>query len=350
MAGFATYAEASHIASDIRLKILQGTYDPDTYGQKKTEELTLSLFWHRHYKPHSERTLKNSTYYVRVKSVEAKVLPKIGGKRLSQITSSVLERCWEKGRQEGDSESYVGHQWISVRAILKYAVKLGYLDAVPDAKKPKGRKGVKRILTLSEVSRMYQWGVKSPDIEEEVMNLFAFLFMSAVRIGEAQALTLNDVNLVEGHLVINKRLYMGVVDSTKTGTDKRVPIHYQLRPIIEAQLKFNEGLKEGDESLVFRSRYTGRAISKYLFWKRIKTIAREVLGDDVEVSAHTLRRSLSSALVSASIPVDEAASMLRNNPAVLLRHYNKADTAQFKDSFNRLELIEVETIEIGQPE
>jgi len=334
------------VASDIRVKILQGTYDPDTYGKSKVVELSFREMWFRHYKPHAERTLKNSTLYCRTKEVEKKLLPKLGEKKLSAITTPIIERCWAKCREEGDSEAYVGTHWIAVRAILKHAVKLGYLETLPDAKKPRYTKGVKRILSIQEVSKMYQWGMASDQVEEEVMNLFAFIFMTACRIGETQALTLDDVNLEDGYLSINKRLYLNVIDSTKTDTARRIPIHNQLRPIIEAQLRLNDGLAKGDSNLVFRSRYTGYKISKYLFWKRIKLIARESLGDDVEVSAHTLRRSLASAMVSASIPVDEAASMLRNSPQVLLKHYNKADTVQFKQSFNSLDLMSVETVEI----
>jgi len=344
--GFATYAEAMQVASDIRVKILAGSYDPDTYGKSKADELTFSQMWFRHYKPHAERTLKNSTFYVRTKAVEKKLLPKLGNKRLSTISTPVIERCWAKCRDEGDSEAYVGTHWIALRAVLRHAVKLGYLESIPNAKKPRYTRGVKRILSIEEVAKMYRWGMTSDDIEEEVLNLFAFIFMTACRIGEAQALTLDDINLEGGYLSINKRLYMGVVDSTKTDTDLRIPIHNQLRPVLESQLKLNEGLDKGDTKLVFRSRYSGKAISKYLFWKRIKLIARETIGDDVEVSAHTLRRSLASAMVSAAIPVDEAASMLRNSPQVLLKHYNKADTVQFKESFNGLDLMRAETVEI----
>ena len=344
--GFATYAEAMQVASDIRVKILAGSYNPDTYGKSKADELTLSQLWFRHYKPHAERTLKNSTFYVRTKEVEKKLLPKLGNRRLSAITTPIIERCWSKCRDEGDSEAYVGTHWICLRAILRHGVRLGYLETLPNAKKPRYTRGVKRILSIEEVGKMYRWGMASDDMEEEVMNLFAFIFMTACRIGETQALQWDDVNLEGGYLSINKRVYRNVVDSTKTDTDRRIPIHNQLRPILEAQLKLNEGLDRGDTKLVFRSRYTGNKISKYLFWKRIKLIAREAIGDDIEVSAHTLRRSLASAMVSASIPVDEAASMLRNSPQVLLKHYNKADTVQFKESFNGLDLMSAETVEI----
>ena len=42
--GFISYQEAMSVASDIRIKILNGSYDPESYFSKKSEQLTLSEF------------------------------------------------------------------------------------------------------------------------------------------------------------------------------------------------------------------------------------------------------------------------------------------------------------------
>ena len=337
--GFITYQEAMSVASDIRIKILNGSYEPESYFSKKSEQLTFREFYKNHYKAHMNAVLKPSTVSVRKNLVESRILPHIGQKLIKSVKSEVMERLWSQLRSEGYAEGYISTAWIALRAILKHASDTGYIDSIPNAKKPRYRVPKKKVPTLDEISTMLKWAQSSDYVEQEITNILYFLFYTGVRIGEARALTVSDIDLDEGTVRINKRLYNNKLNSTKNESDLLIPIHRALVPILINQIERNKKLFADNDDVLFRSSHSGKTVSLSYVRNRLRMIAKEALGLSEGISAHSFRKALASALVSANIPVDEAASMLRNTPSVLLKHYNQADTQQFRDTFNNLSLI-----------
>jgi len=337
--GFITYQEAMSVACDIRMKILDGSYDPESYFRKKSEQLTFREFYKTHYKSHMNAVLKPSTVSVRVPLIESRLVPYIGSKMIKSIKSSTMERLWSQLRGEGYSEGYISTIWISLRAILKHACDLGFIDSIPDGKKPRVKQRKKKVLSLDQIGSMLRWAQTSNKVEDEITNLLYFLFYTGCRIGEARAVTESDIDFDSMTVRINKRIYAGKLNTTKNDSDLRIPLHRSLLPIIQRQVELRKKYLSTDCESLFISSHSGGPLSRAYIANRIKLIALNALGSSEGVSAHSFRKALASALVSANIPVDEAASMLRNTPSVLLKHYNQADTGQFRDTFNNLTLI-----------
>ena len=98
-------------------------------------------------------------------------------------------------------------------------------------------------------------------------------------------------------------------------------------------LQFGKG-----KGFFFRSSHTGKFISRHYLRRRLAAAAEAGLGKDNAsgVTPHALRRSIASLLVDKNIPLDAVAGLLRNNVGTLLKHYNKANDAQFTTKFSEV--------------
>lgn len=130
----------------------------------------------------------------------------------------------------------------------------------------------------------------------DVRTLFNLLFWSGLRIGEAEALTWNDVNFDTKMLTINKSFKKlkgkEIITPTKT---------YDTRKIMLPDTTINQ-LKEY-KNAIYKPSDSDRLFQKYrmTYWKRLKNLCEQF--DLPRISLHDLRHSHASFLLNAGVNI-----------------------------------------------
>lgn len=137
-------------------------------------------------------------------------------------------RQWAVKRQL-DPKTIHGHQVI-IKQAFKWGARMGRIPLNPFAhiSLPEPPPSRQFCPTAEQVARLLAAAT------DEDRPLFAFLAFTGCRIGEARDLRWEDVTLPReggGHIVVRRG---GSGDTTKTGGVRRVPVHPELRPYLEA--------------------------------------------------------------------------------------------------------------------
>jgi len=138
--------------------------------------------------------------------------------------------------------------------------------------------------------------------------LFFMLFRSGLRLGEALALDLDDINFKSGYIVVRKSFKNGVISKTKTGKSRQVDISDGLLHVLEGLkvVVISESLT-GSSLCLFKDK-SGNRISQNTVrgvWKRCLATA------GVEYrKIHSTRHTFASYLLSGGADLFYVSKML----------------------------------------
>lgn len=186
-------------------------------------------------------------------------------------------------------------------AILRDAVTTNPWDKVPviSLSQP-----VKRALTDEELSL-----IDKADLRPMDRALVSVLRYTGMRISEAMALTLSDINFAERTISITKSLYNSVPGATKTKAGvRRVPMPNVL---VDVLTEYIEHYHDERTEILFPSR-VGTYLNNSSRNTRWKNIAHRIFGDAVpaDFTAHIFRHTYASTLVKNHIPPTTAQLLL----------------------------------------
>ena len=157
-------------------------------------------------------------------------------------------------------------------------------------------------------------------------DLIHTLFYLALRYGEAVALTVQDVDLDGGTVRVNKRLYKGKLDTIKNGKTANLPIHPELRPVLERLVQ-----EAGDKGQLFPMKGRGASprkagnLGKTEASRSVNTVIERALGKGSPTGTHIFRRSMGNLLVEKGVPLNQVAYLLRDTEATVMKHYSKVN-------------------------
>lgn len=201
-------------------------------------EMTFENLWAIFKKDYKRRT-KASSYITVTANVEKRVLPFFAKTPISQITPDMI-RNWEHEMQDsGDlTIKFINYLHGRLSSVLRFAQKFYGLNNNP---------AVTAGYSLKETSspnQIHFWTVqqfKKFDLaargDEPCRTLFMLLFWSGLRLGEARALTIADIDFDAGTIHVSKtfhRYYQkDIVTSPKTPNSNRVvPVPPQLLEVL----------------------------------------------------------------------------------------------------------------------
>lgn len=201
--------------------------------------------------------------------------------------------------ENGDSYTTIKNTFSFLKQGLKKALACGVVsfDASIGVELP--AKNTKKIDALSEFE-IAQF-LKSK--KTFYYNLFLFLLITGVRVGEALALDCSDVDFENKIIHINKNFYRGVITTPKTESGIRdIPLTKQLESL------FDKRRKNGP---LFVNSFGGRVDYRVLLtaWHRqqIKANFKKIYG------LHSLRHTFASCLVQNGADVKSVSSLLGHN-------------------------------------
>ena len=339
--GFISYQEANLVAVKIRTEILTGTYDAVKYKKRGKSSISISDFYEAVYVK-TDRRIKARTEKAYRSVLVAQVIPRLGHKSLDELKDSDVQDAYRQLELEGLSVSLMSMFKSGLMSLYKTAVMTGTLLVLPKFSNPTGKRPSTAVINLRDIRKMIKYAQDAGRYSQANINLLKFLLYTGTRISEARAIRLIDIDVDMMEITICRSFYEGIASTPKNGKIEKIPLHPELLPVIMNQVEINKSLELYDtpasQGCIFRNQ-SGAVITNQSFWRFIKKLAEKALGTSEGISAHSIRKALGSYLVSAGVPVDEVAALLRHDVAVLLKHYNKANQAQFRNTFEGLDLM-----------
>ncbi|RMH38362.1 MAG: site-specific integrase [Nitrospirae bacterium] len=225
---------------------------------------------------------------------------KLRGKRLAEITPSLLDSIKGQLRSEGKAPQTVHHYLKFLRHVLNVAIREGRLSSNPFSRitMPKVSQGRTRFLTIEEEAKLL-----------EALGPHAYLARLAILTGlrktELFSLTWNQINLQQRLITLPR---------TKSGHVQYVPLNSEAAEIF-ANLQTTQRSK-----WVFPSKNPLRHINSYNFYGRVFLPAVRRAGLE-GVTWHSLRHTFASRLAMSGQSPSTIAALLRHSSLDLVQRY-----------------------------
>ena len=162
----------------------------------------------------------SSTRY-KVGTLRARILPRFGHVKLSELTGAMLEewRIYLRDTAELTPVTIVGYL-DDLRALLRYAKVRGLLAEVPPFPRQKLVEGPPKFLSFADADRL----VVAADGAQPWQDLIVVALRTGLRIGELFALRWQDVDLDRGVLRVARNWSSGHLLTPKSGKSRDVPL------------------------------------------------------------------------------------------------------------------------------
>lgn len=201
-------------------------------GEHRRSAVTFGEFWSKHFVSQYLPNRKYSTQMLYTRLAEKHLLPAFGDLMLGEITRPEIQRFIKFKTTIGYSPQTVRHFRNLLSNIFGKARLSGYTGSDNPAQYVEvprmERVRRSRTLTPDEVARL------AGKLGEPTRMILLLCVFSGIRIGEALALQVQDVDLLRDVMHIRRDVYQGIVDTPKTERSRRViPIPEPLKKELE---------------------------------------------------------------------------------------------------------------------
>lgn len=158
------------------------------------------------------------------------LLPAFGGNKLDAIGRHQIESLKADLLSKGKSPKLVNNVLACLGKMLRYAHEIELIALVPKIKLLKVPPQKFDFFTFEELERVL-------DATKHEPTWFALLLIGAeagLRRGEMIALRWEDVDLVAGSVTVRRSSWYGIIDSPKSGKDRKIPLTARLRAALKA--------------------------------------------------------------------------------------------------------------------
>lgn len=293
-------------------------------SQKPKVEMTLSDLFGRWQKVAS-LSLKTSTYAHYVNALKSYVVPAFGNREIASIERYEIESFFAT-KAAKYSRSTIRSMRISLGVLLAYAVRNEWLKEdpskgvkLPRAENCAGRRVQRKVLSPSQTSSIAE------KLSEPYATLVLFLAVTGLRIGEAIAIKWSDFDGDVLH--VQRRMYDGKVDTTKSRDSKR------RIPIPPALLERMKTLGNAGE-WIFHARggvplNPGNSLKRY-----IHPVAKEL---NIDLGGwHDFRHTVATSMLRAGHGVKVVSELLGHaDVSITLRTYDHVESEAFRAPLNQ---------------
>jgi len=305
--------------------------------------LTLEDFYTSHYLPRRERESEDKTNESRGSFWGKWIKPELGHVRVARITPMMVAALEEKILSEGFYETAIRVRSL-LTSILDAALGLQIIDSSPTAGLRKVRKPAKqeRWLSKDDVRR----AIEATD--DYTRPIVVTLALTGMRIGEAGALLVSNVNLEAGIIEIeaslssvSKRYRTGSRTkrkATKTASGKRrivIPeeLVEAIRPLVAGRPKQEPLFTSPNGARLDMSHFRSRK------WNRL----REKAGLPEWATPHDLRHHVASVLFELDVNELKIAAYLGHKNSDITRrvyaHLLSEDTTEVAEALSGADLV-----------
>ncbi|WP_028988058.1 tyrosine-type recombinase/integrase [Thermicanus aegyptius] len=319
--GFKTKKEAELAAAAEKIRI-------EERGFAENGNETITVYMEKWLEVFKRPAVKLNTYLVQERTVRRNILPRWGNYRLKDITRTEYQG-WINELREKYSEGTVRriHSIFSSAindAIHEFGILRGNpLQKIKIAKDESEDAGKIKFFSVEELNRFLAVCVPAKHAKYQHSRhytaLFTLLARTGLRIGEALALTWDDIDLVKGTLSVNKTLIYPLNTDPRVTTPKtkssiriikldpetvRVMKEYRLNQK-ETILRYS--FKRSELNLVFHQQ-DGRWLRINVVREYMKEVCRRI--GLPQLSPHALRHSHAVHLLEAGATIKYVAERL----------------------------------------
>lgn len=266
----------------------------------------------------------------------------LSNKKIDKITSEELQAYFNSLTTEY-SNSSIQKVFFQIKNAFEYSINKGFIHENPmlEVLKPKSQKKDKvfHALQVDEQKALTEYIVSLTPEEMPYKNCILFELYLGLRVGEALALQIGDINLQRNIISINKTLTTDIDNqvcigsTTKTYAGQReLPIPDFLRDFVIEQIEI---AKEHKNHLLFTTP-EGRLVNNSTVNRQLKKIA-EQLGIKTPISTHVLRHTYGTRCIESGM---RAVALQR-----LMGHTDISITLNtYTSIFNKYKLEEIEKV------
>ena len=245
----------------------------------------------------------------------------VGDIEREDIEKYILSLKWKKL-----SKATISRKIIAIKDFHKFLLKEDILKSDPSrlVEIPKADKPLPVVLTPEEIDRMINSITGDGPLDLRNRAMMEVLYSSGLRISELLSLTLFDVHLREGYMIVKG----------KGDKERQVPLGEMaiiaLRKYIErGRMKI---APDSNSNLLFFN-YKGEEMSRQGFFKYIKKIAAEC-GIEKVISPHTIRHSFATHLLEGGASLKMVQEVLGHEDISTTQIYTHIDRARLKEMYD----------------
>lgn len=291
------------------------------------------------YSMHKASTAKQDEMHLRT------VEKLIGSDALvSKITPEVVTAAL---RQSGKDNTWANQKIRHIKLLWRWAYRHGYadntalIDRLERLPEPSSRQKV--IGKYMESDELKLVLTDMSESNADYMLLTKFLALSGLRIGEAIALTTQDIDLKSREIAVNKTYALNVdaIQSTKTEmSDRSVYMRRELLDLVQLILKRQRQIQiaTGIRTRILFPWSDGGYMHYASYSKFFRYHTRKVLGHGMTI--HSLRHTYTSLMAEAGVPIETISRQLGHADSKVTRDIYMHVTERIKQADNeRLEAV-----------
>ncbi|GFH40792.1 tyrosine-type recombinase/integrase [Lactococcus insecticola] len=294
---------------------LSGEYD-SRRNRKKIDLITVGEVFEE-YCAFRKQELKDSTYWTQTRTVRS-ILGSVMDKRIKSVTTRYFQVFFTSSQS---SATYKRTQKVLLNLFFRYALNLGYIDDNPIEKVelPRQRKQLEvierkkaKFFSREEMKQFMSFFDPNP-IAIRKNLLIEFMYLTGVRIGEALALTWENVDLEKRIINIKYTVdYLSVkisdfkITSPKTiDSYRKISINTRCIEILNEMNRLNHEIVPKDKRFVFLNN-KGTLIDPKTVNFYLKEVGKRACLNEKYpegFSSHMLRHSHISLLAEIGVPI-----------------------------------------------
>ncbi len=187
--------------------------------------------------------------------------------------------------------------------------------------RPKVRKSIPKVLSIEDVDKLLDIRLETP-LDYRNKAMLELMYATGLRISELIALKINDIDLLEGTVIV-----MG-----KGSKERVIPVGDYAIDYLNKYLNVRYKLLRDPTDYLFLNNH-GRPISRQGFFKILKALLKEK-GLNEDASPHTLRHSFATHLINRGADLRSVQEMLGHSDITTTKIYTEVSDELVRKEYN----------------
>jgi len=244
--------------------------------------------------------------------------------KIEQLQPKHIFAYSENLKSRGHTSSSIYLAFQPIKMLIKFAIINGieskHFSRILCIQPPKTKKNLPKILSIDQVKKLLEAPKEKNPFYARDVAILELLYAAGIRESELTALRLNNVDLVDGFMIVTgKGSKQRLIPLTETAI-------LAIQEYLDTDRRYLER-KNKHKNYLFLSR-TGRPMYRHDIWRIVTRYAKEV--GLVNVSPHTLRHCFATHLLIGGADLRAIQTALGHSSISTTEIYTHVDITQLK--------------------
>ena len=188
---------------EVQEKLTAAVNDVNNDVYIEPSSMTVGIWLDTWLEDYKKRSVRTNTYLGLCYYVNYHIKPVLGSIKLKDLRPEMIQRLVNGLSDKNLAVSTIGSIYDTIASSLEQAVDNGLIskNVTKTVILPREGRTERRVLSVEEQERFMEACRNDPQ-----GDMYIFMLATGLRIGEAQALTWEDINYDEGYVIVNKTL------------------------------------------------------------------------------------------------------------------------------------------------